>query len=429
MIAAFTILYTGIVLVLFKCKLVKPRPLPIVLTVVAGVLIIGGIVVAWSLGAPMSSRVVTTQYVIQLVPYVKGQVKKIHAVANQPVKKGDLLLEINPEPYQYTVDQVQGQLQASQDNVKQAGAGLQAARANVVKSKAGVTQARAAIEQAKAAVANAQAAAKKAKALDDLAITEEKIAVNLRKVDTGAISELKVAKAVQNRLAADASLKQAEAAVGQAVAAEREAEAGLAGAEAAQQQAEAAQRQATFSLQVARSNVTAVQAQLDNARFNLKECKMYSPADGYVVNWQVQEGTMLVSAPMAPAGTFINTADLFIAAVFHQNDLLNVRPGDDVEVILDPYPGRLFKAKVDAVILATGEGQFDASGQIPYASKIGSQGMLAVKIRLTDENPPPNLPLGAGGAVAIYTSEVRSVHIISKVAIRMKKWALYVIPS
>jgi multidrug efflux pump subunit AcrA (membrane-fusion protein) len=221
MIAAFTLLYTVIVLVLFKCKLVKPRPLPIVLNVVAGVLIIGGIVVAWSLGAPMSSRVVTTQYVIQLVPYVKGQVKKIHAVANQPVKKGDLPLEINPEPYQYTVNQLQGQLQAAQDNVKQAGAGLQAAQANVVKSKAGVTQARA----------------------------------------------------------------------------------------------------------------------------------------------------------------------------------------------------------------ATGEGQFDPSGQIPYASKIGSQGLLAVKIRLTDEHPPPNLPLGAGGAVAIYTSQVRSVHIISKVAIRMKKWALYVIPS
>src|SRR5262249_7451062 len=142
-IAAFTLLYTGIVLVLFKLKLVKPRPLPIAWTVVAGVLIIGGIVVAWSLGAPMSSRVVTSQYVIQLVPYVKGQVKQIHAVANQPVKQGDLLLEINPEPYQYKVDQVQGQLQAAQDNVKQAGAGLQAARANVVKSQAGVTQARA----------------------------------------------------------------------------------------------------------------------------------------------------------------------------------------------------------------------------------------------------------------------------------------------
>src|SRR5262249_40421349 len=110
------------------------------------------------------------------------------------------------------------------------------------------------------------------------------------------------------------------------------------------------------------------------------------------------------------------------------NDLMNVQAGDEVELILDPYPGQLFKAKVENVITATGEGQYAPSGQIPYASKVGSQGALAVKIRLTGA-PPPNLPLGAGGAVAIYTDAGKPVHVISKVVIRIKKWLLYVIPS
>jgi multidrug resistance efflux pump len=147
------------------------------------------------------------------------------------------------------------------------------------------------------------------------------------------------------------------------------------------------------------------------------------------VNWQVQEGTMRVPMPMAAAGTFVSTADTFIGASFPQNYLMNVRPDDDVEVVLDPYPGRLFKAKVDEVIPATGEGQYMVSAQIPLASKVGSQGLLAVKIRLTDPDPPPSLPLGAGGTVAIYTTGGKPVHIISKVAIRMKKWLLYVLPS
>src|SRR5262249_22694523 len=154
--------------------------------------------------------------------------------------------------------------------------------------------------------ANAQAALKKAKALDDLARTEEKIALNLQKVDPGAISVLKVAKARQNRHATDAGVKQAEAGVGEAVAAQQQAEAGLAVAQSAQQQAEAAERQSAFALQMAQTNVTAVQAQLADARFNLAQCRMYAPADGYVVNWQVQEGTMLVPMPMAAAGTFID---------------------------------------------------------------------------------------------------------------------------
>ena len=51
------------------------------------------------------------------------------------------------------------------------------------------------------------------------------------------------------------------------------------------------------------------------------------------------------------------------------------------------------------------------------------------KIRLTGGAVPPNLPLGAGGTVAIYTDHGKPVHIISKVAIRIKKWLLYVLPT
>ncbi len=457
MIAFLCIVYTAVVVVLFKLKILKPRPYPIAWVAVAGVLIIGGVVVVWALSAPMSARVVTTQYVVQLVPYVKGQVLKVHAQANQPIKKGDLLLEINPEPYQYKVSQLEAQLAGAEDNVKQTQAALEAAAANVLKAGAGINQAQAAVTQskaalrnaqagstkAKAALANAQAGVAKAKASDDLAKTEEQIALNLQKMNAGAISALKVTQAVQNRQAADAALKQAqtgadeaqagvqqaEAGVDQARAAEQQTEAGLAEAQSAKQQTDAADRQAQFALKMAQNNVPAVQAQLDDARFNLAQCRMTAPADGYVVNWQVQEGTMIVPAPVAAAGTFIATAETAIVAAFPQNYLANVQPGNAVELILDPYPGRLFQARVDTVIAATGEGQFAPSGTIPNASRVGSQGLLAVKLRLIDEAPPANLPLGAGGTVAIYTDHGKPVHIISKVAIRMKRWLLYVVPS
>jgi multidrug resistance efflux pump len=457
MVTVLCIVYTALVVLLFKFKLLKPRPYPIAWVAVAGVLLIGGVVVAWHLCAPMSSRVVTTQYVVQLVSYVKGQVLKVHAQANQPVQKGDLLLEINPAPFQYTVNQLEAQLAAARDNVEQAQAAVGAAEANVARAGAGINQARAAVTQAKAALrnaqagltkaraalANAQAGIAKARAADDLARTEEQIALNLRKMDTGAISTLRVTQAVQNREAADAALRQAqtgaaeaqagvqqaEAGVHQAQAAVQQAEAGQAEAQAGQRQTEAAERQARFAWKMAQSNVPAVQAQLDDARFNLAQCRMVAPAEGYVVDWQVQEGTMITSVRASACGTFIVTAETFIAAAFPQNYLLHVQPGNAVDVVLDPYPGRVFKAQVDAVIAATGEGQFAPSGTIPDASKVGSQGLLAVKIRFAEEAPPANLPLGAGGTVAIYTDHGKPVHIISKVTIRMKKWLLYVIPS
>jgi len=251
----------------------------------------------------------------------------------------------------------------------------------------------------------------------------------VQKDNQGAVSKQKVDQEQQNLKEKEAALTQAEATVVQAESVLQQAEASLALAQAGVQQAEAAERQSEFAVKLAQSNVAAVQAELENAHFNLNQCLVRAPADGYVVDWQVQEGTMVVALPMSPAGTFIETADTFVVAVFPQNHLMNVQPGNDVDLALDPYPGRQLTGKVDNVIAATGEGQFTASGTIPHASSIDSQGMLAVKIRLTGASQSVQPPLGAGGSVAIYTDYGKPVHIISKVTIRMKKWLLYVVPS
>lgn len=223
------------------------------------------------------------------MPNVKGQVTKVHAKTNVPMKKGDLLLEINSAPYQFALDQAAAQLQASQEALKQAEAGVDVAKASVESAEAGIQQATASVSQAKAAVtnasagitrakagvANAEAGVLKAKASNDLAKTEEQIAVNLQKTDAGAIRSFRVTQAIQSRKAADATL-----------------------------QAEATEVD---------------EAQSSDAKFNLEQCHMLASADGYVVAWAVQEGTMLVPMPMAADGTFINTQTTFIAASFHQN--------------------------------------------------------------------------------------------------------------
>ena len=76
-----------------------------------------------------------------------------------------------------------------------------------------------------------------------------------------------------------------------------------------------------------------------------------------------------------------------------------------------------------------GPGQFAPSGTIPNAASIGSDGLYAVRIKFDDAAAAKNLSLGSGGTAAIYTTHGKPVHIISKVAIRMKKWLAYVVPS
>jgi membrane fusion protein, multidrug efflux system len=82
---------------------------------------------------------------------------------------------------------------------------------------------------------------------------------------------------------------------------------------------------------------------------------------------------MLVPAPVAAAGMVRQHIGYGVAAVFPQNWQTNVRPGDDVEMVLNPYPGCLFFGKVDFVIPATGGGQFTTSGTIPNAEKLDAR--------------------------------------------------------
>jgi len=173
MTTAMLILYAVGCYLLFKHRIIQPRPFSIAIAIAIGGLAVGTIVVTWLLVAPMSGHTVTQQFVVQLVPYVKGQVLKIHAKPGQHMKRGDLLLEIDPATYQFTVNQNEAQLNAAKETVNQSRAALQVAGANVLKAKAGVSQATAADNQAKATVVNAQANVTKAQASDDLARTEE----------------------------------------------------------------------------------------------------------------------------------------------------------------------------------------------------------------------------------------------------------------
>jgi len=56
MIAFLTIIYTGMLLVLFKFLKLKPTPCRVASAIVSGILILGGVIVVWFQAAPMSEK-------------------------------------------------------------------------------------------------------------------------------------------------------------------------------------------------------------------------------------------------------------------------------------------------------------------------------------------------------------------------------------
>jgi multidrug resistance efflux pump len=107
MIAFLAICYSAFYWLLFvKLELLAKSPRNISIFVGVGVALIGGIVFMWLTFAPTTKDGRMFQYVIQIVPNVKGQVVEVPVEPLVPLATGDVLYRIDPTPYQAAVDQL-----------------------------------------------------------------------------------------------------------------------------------------------------------------------------------------------------------------------------------------------------------------------------------------------------------------------------------
>jgi len=171
------------------------------------------------------------------------------------------------------------------------------------------------------------------------------------------------------------------------------------------------------------------QAKLANARWELDQTTVHAPADGTPINVQLRRGSMAVPFPTVPAMTFVENEHQIIA-LFHQNELHQVSPGDEAEVALKTLPGKVLKAKVDSIVWAQGQGQLTVTGVLPQTGVAPqAPGRFAVKLDLEEKDLATFLAAGAAGEAAIYTQHLAAIHIIRKVVLRVGSYLNYLIPK
>ena len=166
-------------------------------------------------------------------------------------------------------------------------------------------------------------------------------------------------------------------------------------------------------------------AQLDNARWQLGETTVTAPYEGYVVNLQLRPGAVVTSVPLASPMAFVSNETNPIVASFSQSAVRHIASGDEADIVFTNVPGRTFSAKVVRIVPAGSQAQLSASSQLPTFTGAPSNDRWAVLLELDDREFARQLPQGAGGTVAIYTSKGKPVHVISKVAMRMNAWLGY----
>jgi len=175
------------------------------------------------------------------------------------------------------------------------------------------------------------------------------------------------------------------------------------------------------------ADVAQIQAQLRDAQWKLGETTTYAPEDGYVINLQLRPGSTVAQLPMLPVMTFVEQEQV-ILAMFNQNELHAVEPGNEAELALETYPGRIIKAHVDSIVWAQGQGQLPLTGTLPQTGAAPApQGRFAVKLLLDEKNKDLFLAAGARGTGAIYTNRMHPIHLIRKVLLRVNSYLNWVI--
>lgn len=212
------------------------------------------------------------------------------------------------------------------------------------------------VAQAEASLASARAKLQSAR--DNLALKEANLATDRKRYETNLISARARAadahaKAVRSRDLMKrkiASREETETAETAAITAENDMkEAELKKEDlVAQEQALAVTRQEILAAQ-AQEEITKVA--LEIARQRLDDTRVYAPIDGVVTTRNVQVG-QIISSPISNVGggtTILTLSDLsgmYVLATVDEADIGQVSLGQQVKVTVDSFPGRSFAGKV-----------------------------------------------------------------------------------
>jgi len=177
------------------------------------------------------------------------------------------------------------------------------------------------------------------------------------------------------------------------------------------------------------AEVAQIKAELENARWELSQTTTYAPANGWIINLQLRPGSFALPLPAMVAMTFVED-EYQVVALYNQNELHQVEPGNRAELTLRTLPGKIIKAKVNSIIWAQGQGQVPISGTLPQT---GLQplppGRFAVKLDVDEKYRDSFFAAGASGEAAIYTNRLAVLHVIRMVILRVGAKLNYIIPK
>jgi membrane fusion protein, multidrug efflux system len=278
-----------------------------------------------------------TSDIVAIAPEVTGPIVAVHVHDNQLLKAGDLLVSIDPQPFQIAVAQCRATL-------AQAQAQLPVDQAQLVEAQANLRSAQADLQFADTQLARSQK-------LSSEQVTDRQSLDLATKTQRDAASSAEAAQAAETR--------------------------------------------AESTLHLHERAVEVAQAALDLANWRLARTEIRAPADGPVSNLRVRVGNMAVEHQ--PMLTIVDGQAWRVYANYKERFLHHFHPGMTAWVWLDAAPGHWYRAHIEGMshVISRDESE---PGLVPYVAPTVNWIRLTrrIPVRIELENPPPNMHLFMG---------------------------------
>ena len=354
-------LYAGLAwLVFWKLKLIRWDWISGTMTVLIGGVILAIFVAMFNYLTPSGTLTVVSR-VVEVTPNVSGQVVSVPVKTNVPVKAGTILFEIDKRPFETKVRQLEAALVQAQQQSKQLKSTYMQATATV----AGLT---------------AQLAYQKRRLEDVQTLSRQQVQSAFREQDTQAQYD-NISYQLEAAMAAQATAK---------LAMESE-------------------------INGTHTSVAQIQAQLEQAKWELEQTTVRAPSDGVVTVMALAVGDRAVLARSVMS--FIITDEITLVGLFPPNGFQTIKPGALVKIVFEDHPGRIYRAEVIDIPRGVGQGQIAVSGALARVGAIGGARAYPVQISIPTDLDRTQLRLGMPGMATVFSPDAGPIGLIKSILV------------
>lgn len=325
---------------------------------------------------PYTQQARVQAYVVSVAAEASGRVTRVLVRDNQEVKAGDVLFEVDSEPYRIGVDRARADLESTRRQVGASTAGIDSALASL-----------------RAAIANEVKARQDSERLERL-YREDEGTVSLRR--------LEVARATHEQAQSQVAAARAE------VERAREQQGG--------NEAENAQ------LRAAAASVAKAELDLANTRIKAR-------SGGVITDLRTEVGQF--AAAGNPVMTLIAIRDVWISADMTENNLGHLEPGTPVAIALDSLPGEVFQGRVRSIGYGVSVGQSAPPGGLPTVQnsrdwlRPAQRFPVIVEFEQVERARLHNVRVGGQAEVMAFPDQGNPLNPLGRVFLHAMSWVSY----